>query len=247
MEGEENWWSLDHLSEESELSEEQNPPNELLPESIGREKTDSIIEENSSVIEETYTQQQYPAQSEENGFLGFSWLTRGEAVTFIVIFILAFSFVVGGILLMPSAPTYEQNEAVILTSYADYYIYEASSCEDDNNGGLDCDYFNKIECWADIDLYHVVDSVNYTTQLNGWEVYDENYYRGAELDCISFVENETLSPGVEIQIFYNVENPEKAYQIPPMHTGEILFITGKLCFVSLPLVFLYIRFNQYHY
>jgi len=80
--------------------------------------------------------------------------------------------------------------------------------------------------------------------LNGWEVYDENYYRDAELDCISFVENETLSPGVEIQIFYNVENPEKAYQIPPIHTGEILFITGILCFVSLPLVFLYIRFNS---
>ena len=141
---------------------------------------------------------------------------------------------------MPSAPTYEQNEAVILTSYADYDIYEASSCDSDNQ----CDYWTKIECWADIDLYHVVDSVNYTTQLNGWEVYDENYYRDAELDCISFVENETLSPGVEIQIVYNVENPEKAYQFPPIHTGEILFITGILCFVSLPLVFLYIRFNS---
>tara|TARA_B000000475_G_C15974885_1_gene438554 strand:- start:605 stop:1330 length:726 start_codon:yes stop_codon:yes gene_type:complete len=240
MEDEENWWSIDHLSEESELSEEQNPPNELLPESIGREKTDSIIEETTSVIEKTYTQQEYLAQSEKNEFLGFSWLTRGEAVTFIVIFILAFSFVVGGILLMPSAPTYEQNEAVILTSYADYDIYEASSCDSDNR----CDYWTKIECWADIDLYHIVDSVNYTAQLNGWEVYDENYYRDAELDCISFVENETLSPGVEIQIFYNMENPEKAYQILPIHTGEILFITGILCFVSLPLVFLYIRFNS---
>ena len=231
MEDEENWWSIDHLSEESELSEEQNPPNELLPESIGREKTDSIIEETTSVIEKTYTQQEYLAQSEKNEFLGFSWLTRGEAVTFIVIFILAFSFVVGGILLMPSAPTYEQNEAVILTSYADYYIYN-----DDN--------WTKIECWADIDLYHVVDSVNYTAQLNRWQVSDKYYYRDAELDCISFVENETLSPGVEIQIFYNMENPEKAYQILPIHTGEILFITGILCFVSLPLVFLYIRFNS---
>jgi len=241
MEDEENWWLLDHPSEESELSEEQNPPNELLPESIGREKTDSIIEETSSVIEETYTQQEYPAQSEENGFLGFSWLTRGEAVTFIVIFILAFSFVVGGILLMPSAPTYEKNDAVVLASYAGYDIYEADNCHGDDYG---CDYWTEIDCWADIDLYHVVDSVNYTTQLNGWEVYNENYYRDAELDCISFVENETLSPGVEIQIFYNVENPEKAYQFPPIHTGEILFITGILCFVSLPLVFLYIRFNS---
>lgn len=240
MEDEENWWALDHLSEESESSKEQNPPNELLPESIGREKTDSNIEETSSVIEEVFNQQEYPAQSGEKGFLGFSWLTRGEAITFIVMFILAFSFVVGGILLMPSAPTYEQNEAVILTSYADYDIYEAKSCDSDDR----CDYWTKIECWADIDLYHVVDSVNYTTQLNGWEVYDENYYRDAELDCISFVENETLSPGVEIQIFYNVENPEKAYQIPPIHTGEMLFITGILCFVSLPLVFLYIRFNS---
>lgn len=240
MEDEENWWTLDHLSEESESSKEQNPPNELLPESIGREKTDSNIEETSSVIEEVFNQQEYPAQSGEKGFLGFSWLTRGEAITFIVMFILAFSFVVGGILLMPSAPTYEQNEAVILTSYADYDIYEAKSCDSDDR----CDYWTKIECWADIDLYHVVDSVNYTTQLNGWEVYDENYYRDAELDCISFVENETLSPGVEIQIFYNVENPEKAYQIPPIHTGEMLFITGILCFVSLPLVFLYIRFNS---
>lgn len=240
MEDEENWWALDHLSEESESSKEQNPPNELLPESIGREKTDSNIEETSSVIEEVFNQQEYPAQSGEKGFLGFSWLTRGEAITFIVMFILAFSFVVGGILLMPSAPTYEQNEAVILTSYADYDIYEAKSCDSDDR----CNYWTKIECWADIDLYHVVDSVNYTTQLNGWEVYDENYYRDAELDCISFVENETLSPGVEIQIFYNVENPEKAYQIPPIHTGEMLFITGILCFVSLPLVFLYIRFNS---
>lgn len=240
MEDEENWWALDNLSEESESSKEQNPPNELLPESIGREKTDSNIEETSSVIEEVFNQQEYPAQSGEKGFLGFSWLTRGEAITFIVMFILAFSFVVGGILLMPSAPTYEQNEAVILTSYADYDIYEAKSCDSDDR----CNYWTKIECWADIDLYHVVDSVNYTTQLNGWEVYDENYYRDAELDCISFVENETLSPGVEIQIFYNVENPEKAYQIPPIHTGEMLFITGILCFVSLPLVFLYIRFNS---
>lgn len=240
MEDEENWWALDHLSEESESSKEQNPPSELLPESIGREKTDSNIEETSSVIEEVFNQQEYPAQSGEKGFLGFSWLTRGEAITFIVMFILAFSFVVGGILLMPSAPTYEQNEAVILTSYADYDIYEAKSCDSDDR----CNYWTKIECWADIDLYHVVDSVNYTTQLNGWEVYDENYYRDAELDCISFVENETLSPGVEIQIFYNVENPEKAYQIPPIHTGEMLFITGILCFVSLPLVFLYIRFNS---
>lgn len=240
MEDEENWWALNHLSEESESSKEQNPPIELLPESIGREKTDSNIEETSSVIEEVFNQQEYPAQSGEKGFLGFSWLTRGEAITFIVMFILAFSFVVGGILLMPSAPTYEQNEAVILTSYADYDIYEAKSCDSDDR----CNYWTKIECWADIDLYHVVDSVNYTTQLNGWEVYDENYYRDAELDCISFVENETLSPGVEIQIFYNVENPEKAYQIPPIHTGEMLFITGILCFVSLPLVFLYIRFNS---
>ena len=240
MGDEENWWALDHLSEESESSKEQNPPNELLPESIGREKTDSNIEETSSVIEEVFNQQEYLAQSGEKGFLGFSWLTRGEAITFIVMFILAFSFVVGGILLMPSAPTYEQNEAVILTSYADYDIYEAKSCDSDDR----CDYWTKIECSADIDLYHVVDSVNYTTQLNGWEVYDENYYRDAELDCISFVENETLSPGVEIQIFYNVENPEKAYQIPPIHTGEMLFITGILCFVSLPLVFLYIRFNS---
>ena len=98
MEDEENWWALDHLSEESESSKEQNPPNELLPESIGREKTDSNIEETSSVIEEVFNQQEYPAQSGEKGFLGFSWLTRGEAITFIVMFILAFSFVVGGIL-----------------------------------------------------------------------------------------------------------------------------------------------------
>ena len=239
MEDEENWWALDHLSEESESSKEQNPPNELLPESIGREKTDSNIEETSSVIEEVFNQQEYPAQSGEKGFLGFSWLTRGEAIAFTVIFMLAFSFVVGGILLMPSAPTYEQNEAVILTSYADYDIYEVKQCDSEQR----CNYRTKIECSADIDLYHVVDSVNYTTQLNGWKVYDKTYYRDAELDCIS-VENETLSSGVQIQIFYNVDNPEKVYQIPPMHSGEILFYSGIVCFALLPLVFLYIRFNS---
>jgi hypothetical protein len=79
--------------------------------------------------------------------------------------------------------------------------------------------------------------------LNGWKVYDKTYYQDAELGCIS-VENETLSPGVQIQIFYNVDNPEKVYQIPPMHTGEILFYSGIVCFALLPLVFLYIRFNS---
>lgn len=216
-----DWWTLDSHSEKSEIE---------------REKT-----ETTSVIEEVFNQQvpTPTVTTGENGFLGFSWLTRGEAIAFTVIFMLAFSFVVGGILLMPSAPTYEQNEAVILTSYADYDIYEVKQCDSEQR----CNYRTKIECSADIDLYHVVDSVNYTTQLNGWKVYDKTYYQDAELDCIS-VENETLSPGVQIQIFYNVDNPEKAYQIPPMHSGEILFITGILCFVSLPLVFLYIRFNS---
>lgn len=238
MDDKEKWWSPSHLSEEDEVFEEKVPPNEPPSESIEREKIDSMEEETSSVIEEAYTEQEYPAQFEEKGFLGFSWFTKGEAATLLVMVILAFSFIGVGILLIPSEPTYEQNEAVILTSYAGYEIYEAKSCDD-----YGCDYWTEIECWADFDLYHFVDSVNYTTQLNGWEVYTENYYRDAELDCVSFVENEVFSHGAGIQIYYNIEDPKKAYQYPPLHTGGILLFSGLCCFALLPVVFLYTRFN----
>ena len=238
MEEEEKWWSPTHLSEEEEVFEEKIPPNEPPSESIESEKIDSLEEETSSVIEEVYTQQENPAQFEEKGFLGFSWLTKVEAIVFLVVLIIAVSNIVLGLVLMPDDPVYEENEAVVLASYAGYDIYQAESCDD-----YGCDYWTEIECWADIDLYHVVDSVNYTTESNGWRVYNEMYYRGGEFDCISIVENETFIPGTVVQIFYNVDNPEEVYDYPPDGIGFITFISGICCFGLLPFIFLYIRFN----
>ena len=165
MEEEEKWWSPTHLSEEEEVFEEKIPPNELPSENIESEKIDSIEEETSSVIEEVYTQQETPAQFEEKGFLGFSWLTKVEAIVFLVVLIIAVLNIGLGLVLMPDDPVYQENEAVVLASYAGYDIYEAENCDD-----YGCDYWTEIECWADIDLYHVVNSVNYTAESNGWLV-----------------------------------------------------------------------------
>lgn len=239
MDDGEKWWSPSHLSEEDEVFEEKIPPNESPSESIESEKIDSIEEETSSVIEEVHTQQEKPGQFEENGFLGFSWLTKGEAFVFLVLLSIAVLNIGLGLVQMQDDPIYEENDAVVLASYAGYDIYEAENCDD-----YGCDYWTEIECWADIDLYHVVDSVNYTTESNGWGLYREMYYRGGEFDCISIVENETFVPGTVVQIYYDVDNPEDVFDYPPVSGGFIAFMAGICCFGLLPFIFLYIRFNS---
>ncbi len=164
-----------------------------------------------------------PTDPSVGGVLGLWWLSPGEAVSIGISAMLVVFFFGMGSIVSQSESEWYQTEAEIVAKYPGWDFIEIEECYEDSWGDTYCDYYYDIDCWADLDVNYFVDMIEYDREVNGYSVYSEPDYEGAELYCTDYVENETLAIGSTVTLWYDSEDPGDIRAYPPATAGWILF------------------------
>jgi hypothetical protein len=148
-----------------------------------------------------------------------SWIRRfvdkGEDPPMLFFLLIACLFLGSGYLLTTlHEDKFEKNVGAVIEKNADWDFVEVDGpgCGDEYSN---CNKITKIQCFADLVVQHIVDGINYTSQVSDWFLYSERDYSNAKQSCEEFVKNSTLEIGSNVTIFFDKEDPTVAYKEVP--------------------------------
>ena len=186
-----------------------------------------------------------PTDSSVGGVLGLWWLSPGEAVAIGISAMLVVFFFGMGSIVSESESEWYQTEAEIVAKFPGWDFIEIEECYEDSWGDTYCDYYYDIDCWADLDVNYFVGMMEYDGEADGYRVYSEPDYEGAELDCVDYVENETLAIGSMVTLWYDSEDPRDIRVSPPQYVGWIIFFCcGPIFLLILVVTLVNARFSN---
>jgi len=159
-----------------------------------------------------------------------SWIRRfvdkGEDPPMLFFLLIACLFLGSGYLLTTlHEDKFEKNVGAVIEKNADWDFVEVDGpgCGDENSN---CNKITKIQCFADLVVKHIVDGINYTSQVSDWFLYSERDYSNAKQSCEEFVKNSTLEIGSNVTIFFDKEDPSVAYEEMPETWFTIIYWFG---------------------
>ena len=102
-----------------------------------------------------------------------------------------------------------ETEAEVLEKYPGYDWVEHQDCYTDDWGDEYCDYWDELDCWADLDVSYSVDNTSYSAEVDHFPIRTYDDYEGAEDDCLDYAEDGTMPIGSFVTLYYNIEDPSE--------------------------------------
>jgi len=229
MADEERWWIHDEEGEEN--SSKRSVEEALNKAETERIQRDKEMEEAQHELElarmgaekeklEEEGGQTTNLREEHGGVLGFWWLTPTEAVTIGLSTMLVVFFLGMGTYVAGDEPKWVETEAEILEVAGGWWeINYYEECDD-----WGCDWWEDIDCFADLDVSHSINGVSYTGEANGYWLYIEEYYNeGEEDECVHYAENVVPLVGTSVTIYYDPGNPSDILLEEPLPNSIMIF------------------------